>query len=468
LSGLREQVFHCCVNSCCCFTGPFADDTTCPICSEPRLDSRKRPRNLFRYIPLIPRLKAYFQNPQIIELLKYRHKREPFDGTIRDVFDSIHFLNLLDKFVTVEDKTFPYKFGEHEYDLFLGLMLDGVALFKGLGARQSKNNYSCWPLEIVVYSLPPTIRTQLHHCLSLGVIPGPREPKHLNSFLHPLYIECVMGAQGVPTWISEGSELRRFDLHFYLIFGSGDIKALQKVRCTKGPNAISPCHACPIKGIRDPNRRNVTTHYVPHTRPGHTSSQVNHLLQNPRTHEEYLKYYEELEDAPSKKEEEKIAKETGISGIPILSMLPSFDIVHSLAYGFMHQFFLNLFPNLCRLWQGNFKHIDVSDMPYRIPDSAWSDIGKLSKEATRTIPAQMVRNLPDIFIDRGSYNAESWGFWMVWIAPYLLKNHLPPTYYEHLCLLVDIVKDATALEITTDMLKRIHNNMLKWHSQYER
>lgn len=60
LSNLHDQVFHCCVNSCCCFTGPFADAVVCPICSEPRLDEYNKPRNIFRYLPLIPRLKAFF------------------------------------------------------------------------------------------------------------------------------------------------------------------------------------------------------------------------------------------------------------------------------------------------------------------------------------------------------------------------------------------------------------------------
>jgi len=68
-SELSFEVYDCCVQSCVCFTGEFEDATSCPICDEPRYDLRKKARNRFRYIPIIPRLQAMFMNPEMIHLL---------------------------------------------------------------------------------------------------------------------------------------------------------------------------------------------------------------------------------------------------------------------------------------------------------------------------------------------------------------------------------------------------------------
>ena len=462
--------YDCCVNSCVCFAGPLQDDQSCPQCRESRYDSRGKPRNIFRYVPLIPRLQAMFRSKEMIELLKYRLKRDSNDGNLRDVFDSHHYLNLREKFVTIDGEQLPHKFGEFDTDIFIGLLLDGVSLFKALGARRSKNNYTCWPLEVVIYNLSPTIRTQLRHILSLGIIPGPREPKHLNSFLYPLYEECTQGGRGVDTiGIKDDGSLYLFPLHFYLIFATGDIKALIKVRCTKGPNAICPCHKCHIKGVRDMKKPRITTHYVPHRLPGPEEhpSQTAELLKSPKTHEWYLRIYHNLDNATTEKERGTICKNAGINGIPILGQLSSIDIANSMPYGFMHQVFLNLFPNLCRHWQGRFKDVDASGEDYRIPDELWAIIGEETTAANTSIPSSMVRQLPDIYHDTGQYNAESWWFWMTWLAPYLLDGRLDQAYYEHHLVLTQFVKDCTSEVITTTMLRRIHSNILRWHTQYE-
>lgn len=134
----------------------------------------------------------------------------------------------------------------------------------------------------------------------------------------------------------------------------------------------------------------------------------------------------------------------------------------------MHEMFLNVFPNLCALWQGKFKNLDLEQEPFRISDSIWSLIGKETVAANRTIPATMVRLLPDIFQDSGGFNAETWHFWMVWIAPYLLYNRMDPIYYRHHLLLVNFVKDCVAFTITPEILRGIHQNIIDWNTEYER
>lgn len=325
------------------------------------------------------------------------------------------------------------------------------------------------PLEVVIYNFSPLIRTQLKHVLSLGVIPGPREPKNMNSFLFPIYAECIQGAIGISALkLDAFGDLQRFQLHFYLIFVFSDIKAVIKARCTKGPNSVCPCHECKIKGTRDPGNPRVTTHYVPHTLPGEVNSQIQGLLNDPKTHEWYMQVYLDIENADSQAERQRILKAAGVNGVPIIGMLPSIDIAKSMPYGFMHQMFLNTFPNLCRHWQGVFKNIDARHERYHVSDKTWELIGEETINANATIPSSMVRLLPDIYTDRGHYNAESWYFWMVWVSPYVLKGRLDEEFYNHHLRLVDFVKDCTASVITPEMLRKINNDIHYWHADYER
>ena len=70
-----------------------------------------------------------------------------------------------------------YRYGELDIDVFLAFACDGISIHKGIGARRSQTEYACSPLEVIVLSLPPEVRTWDEYVYSLGVIPGPREPK---------------------------------------------------------------------------------------------------------------------------------------------------------------------------------------------------------------------------------------------------------------------------------------------------
>src|SRR5260221_1468519 len=62
LSRFRPVEFACCINSCICYAGPYADLDECPKCTTLRLDGFGRARRKFSYMPLIPRLCALMSN----------------------------------------------------------------------------------------------------------------------------------------------------------------------------------------------------------------------------------------------------------------------------------------------------------------------------------------------------------------------------------------------------------------------
>ncbi|RPD71196.1 hypothetical protein L226DRAFT_439758, partial [Lentinus tigrinus ALCF2SS1-7] len=127
----EPQLFDCCIDSCCAFTGPHASKTECPYCHAARYNSQGKPRKHFVYLPVTPRLKAFLSSKKTARTMLYRareHVHRP--GTITDVMDSRSYRTLLTKNVIVDGRDLGHKYLEDERDIALGLSTDGFAPFK--------------------------------------------------------------------------------------------------------------------------------------------------------------------------------------------------------------------------------------------------------------------------------------------------------------------------------------------------
>ncbi|THU92541.1 hypothetical protein K435DRAFT_576560, partial [Dendrothele bispora CBS 962.96] len=134
LSNLRPEVYHCCVNSCMCYTGVYSEDTLCRFCKEPRFRPDGKPRKVFTYVPLIPRLIGYYRSLSMVEKLEYRATFTSDSGEITDVFDGSHYKSLCGQYVTVGGQPLDHKFFSDRRDIALGLSSDGFAPWR----RRSK------------------------------------------------------------------------------------------------------------------------------------------------------------------------------------------------------------------------------------------------------------------------------------------------------------------------------------------
>lgn len=467
-SGLSFQIYDCCVNSCICFTGEFDLLTICPLCEEPRYDRRQKARNRFRYIPIIPRLQAMFRDQEVIKLLLYRFQRQADPNQIDDVWDGTILRELLNKYVAIDGQIQGYLYGELDTDIFLAFTCDGISIHKGIGARRSQTEYACFPLELIILNLPPEIRTQDRFVYSLGVIPGPHEPKHLDSFCWPFYLECVHGLQGIKTYHTIHRHI--FPLRFYCPLGFGDMKAMIKLKGTVGVGTLKPCHQCNVDAVRDTlstGPRN-KTYYVPLTVPGNPRNRLlTDILNNLRTQEQFEATYHRLDIAANESKRKQIRKETGISHVSIFSFLPYFDLARSVPYGFMHVMYINLFKALIKLWRGEYKGLDAGTGNYVVPAPIWRRIGIETRNAVKTIPAIFIRSIPNIDTDFNSFTAEDNAFWLTWLAPYLLADRLPEPYYSHLLDLIKIVKVCTGFGMTKDELKELGTEIYEWRLSYE-
>ncbi|KAF5367732.1 hypothetical protein D9758_009908 [Tetrapyrgos nigripes] len=185
--------------------------------------------------------------------MQYRAKEHKHEaGHYDDIFDSTAYRKLCHRHVHVDHQPLLHNYFEDDCDTALGLSTDSFAPHK-----QWKK--SAWPLILFNYNLHPDIHFLLKNILSLGVIPGPKKPHNIESFLWPLLEEFSLLSHGVRAYDVLNNVI--FSLQAYLIAVFGNILAVSMLMHMKGHNAKSLCRMCSILGVVGPN--DPRTSYVP-------------------------------------------------------------------------------------------------------------------------------------------------------------------------------------------------------------
>jgi len=458
LSKLEPQWYDCCVKSCVAYTDDeLKDAEECPECSEPRwILNTRRARRMFCYIPLIPRLQMLFSNSKTVNALLYRYRYKHILGEVSDVFDSEHYRNLCKTKVTVDGEEMPYKYFSGKYDIAFSVCLDSYLLYK-----RRRGGPSATPIVLQIYNWPPQIRTHLSHLRCLGVIPGPKAPKRMRTFLVPFDDECAQLARGVNTF--DCVESQNFLLRGYTLFPLGDIIAIEKFLNIKGHNGKCPCRSCMIQAIISGDK----TYYPPLMHPDNRSWDPRALPM--RTHSSWKEVTEKIEAVTTKKAKNEIAKYYGIKGMPALGRVDSLDYARGVPWDFMHLLFENVIKNLVNLWMGKFKGLDAGKEDWVIPEHLWKDIGQETVSSVRNIPAAFVRSLGNLWEDQTHYTAEGWAFWFMYLAPILLHGRFTKQkYYDHMCKLVMILKTCMQFTLKSVEIDKLEGDIISWVQEYEK
>jgi hypothetical protein len=460
ISGITPVWYDCCVNSCVAYTGDHKDKQQCPICAESRYTQHQQPRRMFCYIPLIPRLQKFFSNPNLINQLSYRHNYKHDPDQISDVFDGEHYRTLQQKVVTINGTPLNHKYFSGEHDIAFSVCLDSYLLYK-----RRRSGPSAMPILLQLYNFPPEIRTHLSRLLCLGVIPGPRAPKDLESFLLPFEDECCLLAKGIPTY--HCIQKRIFTLHAYDLFPHGDIVAIEKLLNIKGHNGFSPCRSCEIQGIlhTSPNSQ-AQTYYVPLMEPNQKATWDPASLPL-RKHKDWATVTTDIAQQKTKTKKNEIAMAQGIKGRPSIGRVGSIDYARGVPWDFMHLLFENVVKNLVKLWMRKFKGLDDGKEDYIIPEKIWEDIGKETVSAVKNIPSAFVRSLGNIVKEQGTFTAEGWAFWFMYLAPILLKGRLQHKFYQHFLQLVDILKTCIKYTLSHIEIDNLEKQIISWVEKYE-
>ncbi|KAG6847183.1 hypothetical protein H0H93_009630 [Arthromyces matolae] len=243
----------------------------------------------------------------------------------------------------------------------------------------------------------------------------------------------------------------------------------------KGHNGKSPCRMCEIKAVRVPESR-ATTHYVPLDQTSFAevqgSSSRPHVY-NPRnlplrTHQRFLEQAAEVDHSVTNVAAEALAKESGIKGTPLLSVLSSLSLPHSFPHDFMHLMWENTLDNLLDHWTGAFKGLDDGIEAYQFEKTVWDAIGEATATSGSTIPSAYGARVLNVAKDRTYFSAEMISLWTMYIAPVVLRRHFTsPRYYKHFIQLVQIIITCLQFEITDDEIEGIREDMIEWVQDYK-
>ena len=185
---------------------------------------------ILRYFPIIPRLKRMFRSKEMAESLRWHSLNKSTDGKMRHPVDTPAWESINARWL---------EFTLEARNLRLGLAADGINPFKNLSSV-----YSCWPVMLVVYNLPPWLCLKDDNTLLTLLIPGPRQlGNDIDIYLEPL-VEDLKELWNKGVVVYDAYEERYFNLKAMLLWTINDFPAYGNLAgcTTKGKTA------CPICG----------------------------------------------------------------------------------------------------------------------------------------------------------------------------------------------------------------------------
>ena len=476
LSGVLTWKHDMCIDSCAAFTGPFAHLEECPICQQPRYDQEKLrksngkkrvPRKRFATIPLGPQLQARWRNPEMAKSMSYRREktRDLLGKRTRGedfIFDDI--LCGSDYLDAVEDGTI----GPH--DSVVMFSLDGAQLYR------SKES-DCWIYIWIILDLAPDQRYKVRNILPGGIIPGPKNPKHLDSFLFPgLAHTSALQKEGLRIW--DGYNEATFVCFVYILLVLADAVAAADVSGSVGHHGRRGCRIfCGLYGRNKPGG----PHYYPVLlRPAdsnkdgsnHPDFDINNLPEvDPSLYQDNLSY---VCESPNEAEYRRRRLETGIrkasifDGVPRILRLPT-----CFPGDIMHQPVINLTALMFELWcgKGNCRDGDKSRDTWDwavLKGDVWKTHGQAVAAAASFFPRSFDRT-PRNPAKKLSSGYKAWEFLLYFygLGPGLFYGLLPEEYYKHYCKLVVGIRIIYQREITSDQLRLAHQSLLEWVLDFE-
>ncbi|BFG30463.1 hypothetical protein CerSpe_167370 [Prunus speciosa] len=178
--GMSYEKIHTCPNDCILYRKEYEEATNCPTCGISRWKETKDgflkegvAAKVVWYFPPIPRFKRMFQSHKTAKSLTWHAARKSVDSHMSHPADS-------PSWKLVDDK-WP-DFGNEPRNLRLALSSDGFNPHSSLSSR-----YSCWPVMLVTYNLPPWLCMKRKFMMLTLLISGPKQPGNdIDVYLEPL------------------------------------------------------------------------------------------------------------------------------------------------------------------------------------------------------------------------------------------------------------------------------------------
>ncbi|CAL9005052.1 unnamed protein product, partial [Prunus brigantina] len=197
------------------------------------------PAKVVWYFPPIPRFKRMFQSHETAKSLTWHATRKSIDGQMSHPADSPSWKLLDDKWP---------EFGNEPRNLRLALSSDGFNPHSSLSSR-----YSCWPVILVTYNLPPWMCMKRKFMMLTLLISGPKQPGNdIDVYLEPLIDDLKSLWDGI-RGVYDAHNGEYFTLRAALMWTINDFPAYGNLSgCV-----VKGYKACPICGDDTPSHRNV-------------------------------------------------------------------------------------------------------------------------------------------------------------------------------------------------------------------
>src|SRR6266542_1924676 len=172
-TGLVPTFYNMCENSCICYTDTYENYQSCPLCKSSKYNSNNKSKKVMFYLSIKERLKIQYNNKAKAKELLYRFKciNDDENNNFKDIFDGNIYKELLKRNL-FNDKR----------DIAFTVSCDGYQIFK-------QRTDDCWAFLIINNNLDPLIRVKKENLLIPFLIPGPKQPKNINTFLRPFINE---------------------------------------------------------------------------------------------------------------------------------------------------------------------------------------------------------------------------------------------------------------------------------------
>ena len=182
--------YHCCINDCIVYrnsgAGSFEKLCSCPVCGAPRYQSDGlSPQKRFKYLSIKTRLQRFFGNRNMSELMQ-KHGQSSSLSVVTNIHQS-----------TAWREWYSYSgvFKGESRSVSFALCTDGLNPF-----AHGKAQYSMWPIFLVPLNLPLQVRIKPGAMFLTGIIPGPKEPKNMDSYLDIVVYDISNCIWCIPKW----------------------------------------------------------------------------------------------------------------------------------------------------------------------------------------------------------------------------------------------------------------------------
>ncbi|KAE8179372.1 hypothetical protein CF336_g9662, partial [Tilletia laevis] len=260
ITKLQEECWDMCPNSCMAFVGNNSHLRRCTAsrngvpCRTRRYHANGKAKKTFTTIPILPRARAKWAAE--LGSTDFGERANKSGQELRDGDDGHIFQDFPDGAVMRELKETLGLFEGARDEAYM-LSVDGAQMVE----RKESNG---WIILLTCLNTNVKTRFRRNETFVASVIPGPKNPVDVDSFLRPIVQEFARAARG--HWLWDGKERDWFLWKAYLVFAAADQPGSQKISHMTGASGYSGCRVCLMVACYKPGQ---VTGYFPLRTTGH-------------------------------------------------------------------------------------------------------------------------------------------------------------------------------------------------------